>query len=649
MMSWQSPIWNDSDSDEFKPLDSSSTTSTPPSIDCDRESEFDGTSFWESLVNLQGEHSDWKNSETDFGYESDFPSPSYRTPLRKKQQPLFLPFEKSCISMMSLESPKSNGSGYFSDEGQPLDSSTTSTTLSTDSDRKLDFDGTNFWESLVNLEGDDSDWNNSETDSGFETDFSSPSYKASLTVMPEKPQPGLFYELGFDSDQPIFWPLEREFDLNSEDFSMSPRKVISNDLILRRHLTSSEPISTKTRSRIASLKDGFKQNEVKRNTKLARVKSRRLRKDVPLGIPTNGKVRIDMSMKSVNVDTSFLMEDEDLAIEKVTGLCDFDFGSDFSSPTDKTSFTRVPKKPQSDLFLELNFDGDQPLFWPIKPKFDLNSEDFSMSPRKVNSNIQIRRRSLISSEPIGTKTRSRLANLKDGSKHNVVKSNNKLTRPKLRRSSKVVPLDITTDGKVVIGRNLKSLSIDTSFLVEDEDLSIEKLLGLREFGFGSESDFPGPTYKSSLTPMLKKAQFDLFSELDFDGDQPLVWPLERKFDSNYEDFSMSPRKVISDIRNPRRRLTCSEPGRTKTRSMIANLKNGYNKQNAVRKVVPLKIATNGKVMIDKNVKPSSIYMNFLVEDEDPSIEKLLGLCEFDGHEGIDSDFNQDVFFLDDCL
>ncbi|OMO92790.1 hypothetical protein CCACVL1_06749 [Corchorus capsularis] len=58
-------------------------------------------------------------------------------------------------------------------------------------------------------------------------------------------------------------------------------------------------------------------------------------------------------------------------------------------------------------------------------------------------------------------------------------------------------------------------------------------------------------------------------------------------------------------------------------------------------VVPLKVATPSTNFWDIN--------DFASNYEDVPIETIIGLGEFDGHEGIDLDFNEAVFALDDTL
>ncbi|KAM2711410.1 hypothetical protein EV1_031530 [Malus domestica] len=100
-------------------------------------------------------------------------------------------------------------------------------------------------------------------------------------------------------------------------------------------------------------------------------------------------------------------------------------------------------------------------------------------------------------------------------------------------------------------------------------------------------------------------------------DEPLFWPFERKTDRNSEEtwnyFSMSPRKGMS--------------------SKIMKLKQKY------------KETENGKFHVSE---PVGVVNDRIEEDfasKEVPIEMFLGLTEFDGHEGVDSEFNEDDFSL----
>lgn len=98
---------------------------------------------------------------------------------------------------------------------------------------------------------------------------------------------------------------------------------------------------------------------------------------------------------------------------------------------------------------------------------------------------------------------------------------------------------------------------------------------------------------------------------DFKTDEPLFWPFKQVSDwnsGNWDCFSMSPRRDSWLKESMQRVSRDSRP-------------------------------TDGKVL-------NQIFLEeeFAANEELP-IEKLLGLDEFDGHEGVDLEFSQDGFFL----
>ncbi|KAK2641824.1 hypothetical protein Ddye_023587 [Dipteronia dyeriana] len=74
------------------------------------------------------------------------------------------------------------------------------------------------------------------------------------------------------------------------------------------------------------------------------------------------------------------------------------------------------------------------------------------------------------------------------------------------------------------------------------------------------------------------------------------------------------------------------------------------------KVVPLEMEDDVIEMKDgKFPSPKSFCMDRSFPKDDFALNKqhpmeiFLGLGEFDGHEGVDSNLNEDVFFLEDSL
>ncbi|XWS35250.1 hypothetical protein CRYUN_Cryun21dG0109800 [Craigia yunnanensis] len=189
---------------------------------------------------------------------------------------------------------------------------------------------------------------------------------------------------------------------------------------------------------------------------------------------------------------------------------------------------------------------------------------------------------------------------------------------------------------------------------------------------------------------------------DFSADEPLFWPFDRKIDWNSEEtwkyFSMSPRKDIikvttpegispisigSELNNRNRNLLnrCRKElvlHSESTASKILELKQGsigYNNNKSGRvkrgntmpsrlrestkdsaKIVPLDIDNQilplkvGEVPTTKSVLTRrNFWEDDFTSNEELSIETVLGLGEFDGHEGIDSEFNECGFLLDEAL
>ncbi|XP_059632881.1 uncharacterized protein LOC132275417 [Cornus florida] len=179
---------------------------------------------------------------------------------------------------------------------------------------------------------------------------------------------------------------------------------------------------------------------------------------------------------------------------------------------------------------------------------------------------------------------------------------------------------------------------------------------------------------------------------DLDSDEPLFWPMDGESDWGSEvtcDFLiMSPRKTKQNVGTPertssksfrlklhnrkwnseegcRRRLVVGS-GSTSSKILELNCTNGnkdYRRVNTMpsrlskwtknsMKVVPLDMEEDITEPTDKNVlieKPADKFRSFLEGDfssnEQLPIEKLLGLDEFDGQEGIESEFNKDDFSL----
>lgn len=221
------------------------------------------------------------------------------------------------------------------------------------------------------------------------------------------------------------------------------------------------------------------------------------------------------------------------------------------------------------------------------------------------------------------------------------------------------------------------------------------------------SDFPSPSYKSNRGHEFQSCNFssgaqsetsvcDFSSEhaseaadfLDLNTDEPLFWPYEQKIAWNSEAtwnyFSMSPRKDVSitTFGSPpdsvqlshhdrniglkeghRRRLVFSSGSAA---SKIMEVKQRYNKgarrtntlpsrlsraTKTSEKIVPLNMKDDTAELKDRkaHVERPVGMVKAPVEEGSASkelpIEMFLGLDEFDGHEGVDSEFDKDDFSL----
>ena len=217
----------------------------------------------------------------------------------------------------------------------------------------------------------------------------------------------------------------------------------------------------------------------------------------------------------------------------------------------------------------------------------------------------------------------------------------------------------------------------------------------------SVSSFTDLGYQKSAYSTSSEHVSEATSE-DFNADEPLFWPYKCKFDwssgESWQWFCTSPRKDILTPSNsiivkfPRKKVAPKEgcrkrlvfsSGSIPSRSM--ELKQGDNNKDVHRintvpsrlskstkrsaKIVPLEMKDDiiepkdRKLPVQKFVGEDNNFSkedfaskdklsmgkeDFALDEELP-IETLLGLDEFDGHEGVDSGFDRDVFSLDELL
>ncbi|XP_065868859.1 uncharacterized protein [Euphorbia lathyris] len=113
---------------------------------------------------------------------------------------------------------------------------------------------------------------------------------------------------------------------------------------------------------------------------------------------------------------------------------------------------------------------------------------------------------------------------------------------------------------------------------------------------------------------------------DFRAEEPLFWPSDSKSDWNSPEiwncFSMSPRKGLA--------TSDSSTGESKF---------GVLKFDSRRRSLEFHREASRLGNLTK------IDEEIVIEEE--SIETVMGLGEFDGHEGVEYEFNEDVFSMDD--
>ncbi|TYI91813.1 hypothetical protein E1A91_D02G020800v1 [Gossypium mustelinum] len=167
---------------------------------------------------------------------------------------------------------------------------------------------------------------------------------------------------------------------------------------------------------------------------------------------------------------------------------------------------------------------------------------------------------------------------------------------------------------------------------------------------------PSSFFKEQSNLFLKQAS-EAENIEDLNGDEPIFWPFERKIDWKSEEtwkhFTMSPRKDIIKVTALEETINTNK-NLQKPKQGSKDCHNELTKVSA--KIVPLNIENQIlalKVEEDDTMGSISTCRNLWEDDftsnGDVPIEKVVGLGEFDGHEGIDSDFNEGVFLLDEAL
>ncbi|KAL5784004.1 hypothetical protein ACOSQ2_006396 [Xanthoceras sorbifolium] len=208
---------------------------------------------------------------------------------------------------------------------------------------------------------------------------------------------------------------------------------------------------------------------------------------------------------------------------------------------------------------------------------------------------------------------------------------------------------------------------------------------------GSEAKSSNPSASPAFEVEHRKLHHNLSLESaseatnlkDSNEDEPLFWPFGREHDWSSEEawkcFSMSPKKGVMRVKTPEGTSTGSVGSQfhnsRSTVSKILDLKQSSNNNKGVKeikpvpsrlrnskrvsmRVVPLEMEDDAIEIKDgkKIPNPKSFYTterSFLEDDfalnEQLPMEIFLGLGEFDGHEGVASNLNEDVFFLEESL
>ncbi|KAI4334608.1 hypothetical protein L6164_019275 [Bauhinia variegata] len=215
----------------------------------------------------------------------------------------------------------------------------------------------------------------------------------------------------------------------------------------------------------------------------------------------------------------------------------------------------------------------------------------------------------------------------------------------------------------------------------------------------SVSYFPSITrVQGSRSEENSSVEHQLEDKEDINSDEPLYWPFEGKSNWNSEEswssFSISPPKHINcfgtltksvEAKLLERKLEINKGCRRRlgfgsTKSGISECKQkGHDavcrrKPESSRLRMPSKCSSkiapseskHDIVILRQGVVPSNqgrtsvkedfaskkelqVGMGDFALDEQLTIETLVGLKEFDGHEGLDSDLDDDIFMLDESL
>ncbi|KAJ6289409.1 hypothetical protein OIU76_025265 [Salix suchowensis] len=188
--------------------------------------------------------------------------------------------------------------------------------------------------------------------------------------------------------------------------------------------------------------------------------------------------------------------------------------------------------------------------------------------------------------------------------------------------------------------------------------SCRRSLSSGAFSSSSNVSTPGKFKKGDLrrdsSPENSSSEAEVLKDSNTDG--PLFWPFDKKLEWDSEEdwkcFAMSPRKDMPQLSiSPRRgglksgvqEKTCLQLRSGSAKYSGEETKKGNDHRSA-------KKMNSTQSRLKKSVKDGKVSTPKVDSDDVASnkklpIEMLLGLDEFDGHEGVDSGFNEAVFSL----
>ncbi|KAL3506693.1 hypothetical protein ACH5RR_032075 [Cinchona calisaya] len=222
-----------------------------------------------------------------------------------------------------------------------------------------------------------------------------------------------------------------------------------------------------------------------------------------------------------------------------------------------------------------------------------------------------------------------------------------------------------------------------SSLIDLQDDENSEWISDSEMNF-LQIDFPSPSYKSSSSDLVPSIDYVRDAELtelaNARTDEPIFWPFVQKFgcwssELSKDFFIMSPRRDINKLLLQNTKMEFRERHKILINSKLAsaNILEKKHKRRNNNNVKQTNAATNHKStklirslleddIVRHKIEENSIEetiidldKHFIFSGEDflgvqeLPIENLLGLHEFDGHEGIELEFNQDSLFMNESF